>query len=100
MNEYIEILPIRGIKCDAVGCGYSDPSAEDVRVYLNRPCPNCGANLLTEADLALLDAMIACVDWVNSIAGPAPDGAVRDRFRVNMDGSGVPAGIEALGEES
>jgi hypothetical protein len=44
---------ILGIKCDALGCDFKDPtvSINDYKQWLNKPCPKCGANLLTQADL-------------------------------------------------
>lgn len=47
---------IGGIKCDAPGCGWHEDSVEwddmhvEIAAWLNKPCPKCGANLLTEAD--------------------------------------------------
>lgn len=43
---------IRGLKCDTAGCDYHDDARfEDYIMHLNRPCPKCGGNLLTLADL-------------------------------------------------
>jgi hypothetical protein len=43
---------ILGIKCDAPGCDFKDPtvSFDNYKLWLNKPCPKCGANLLTQAD--------------------------------------------------
>jgi hypothetical protein len=48
-----DILNIKGIKCDNESCDYKDSSAtlEQYENYLNKPCPRCGSNLLTESDL-------------------------------------------------
>ena len=45
-------LIIKGIKCDAAGCGWRDDSvtSETLEDWRNRPCPMCGSNLLTDAD--------------------------------------------------
>jgi hypothetical protein len=82
---------VRGLKCDAEGCGYSDMTIrlEDYPQYLNRPCPDCGANLLTEADLKATQAMIAACDWVNALGIPKGDGP-KTTVRMHMDGSGIP----------
>lgn len=44
-------IEIGGIKCDAPNCHYHDDSIklENYRDWVNKPCPKCGANLLTEA---------------------------------------------------
>jgi hypothetical protein len=52
-GEYVVIRhQISGIKCDAEGCDYYDRTATPDRYvyYLNKPCPKCGANLLTKED--------------------------------------------------
>ncbi len=43
-------LKISGIKCD--NCSYKDDSVkfEDYLEWLNKPCPDCGENLLTQKD--------------------------------------------------
>src|SRR5687768_1323296 len=83
---------IKGIKCDAKGCDYVDESAkyEDYEKYLGAPCPKCGANLLTEEDLAACKAIMAVCGWVNKIAGPQKPGGQYGYFRVEMDGTGIP----------
>ena len=83
---------IAGLKCDADGCDYRD---EDVKVeeyesYLGKPCPKCGANLLTEADLAAVKAIMSAVDWLNEVVPPGPDDSPVQRVKVSFDGSGIP----------
>lgn len=49
MNEYIEIS---GIKCDTHHCNYEDRDVKfkDYEKWLNKPCPVCGRNLLTQSE--------------------------------------------------
>lgn len=71
-----------GIKCDA--CLWRDDSAElgEMPLWLNVPCPACGANLLTFEDLRLLT--LIQLAW----KGPgAPDEGAP--VRLEMDGSGI-----------
>ena len=45
-------IDIRGIKCDNSSCDYTDMSV-DVSEYpkwIDKPCPKCGENLLTQED--------------------------------------------------
>lgn len=44
---------VGGIKCDNPSCDYRDDSVsyEDYQDWLNKPCPCCGENLLTQEDL-------------------------------------------------
>ncbi len=46
-------MDVIGLKCDAEGCDYRDSTIHkrDYKLYLNAPCPECGASLLTEKDL-------------------------------------------------
>jgi hypothetical protein len=52
-------LEIKGLKCDNAPCDYRDEAilSKDYDTYLNMPCPKCGANLLTQADLDAVRAM-------------------------------------------
>jgi hypothetical protein len=91
MTKAIE-YHISGLKCDVEGCGYTDDDAkfEDYPKYLNKPCPKCGANLLTEADLKATQALTSMADWVNALGIEASAGSEYMNVEVNMDGSGVP----------
>ena len=53
-------INIGGIQCDAKDCTYEDDSVkvENYESYLNKPCPNCGANLLTQADLDTVNILM------------------------------------------
>ena len=53
-------VQIEGIKCDNPTCDYKDNSVtiKEYESYLNRPCPKCGANLLTEKDFATVQGML------------------------------------------
>jgi hypothetical protein len=47
-----ENFDMAGIKCDNVHCGYRDDSvlSKDYKDYVDKPCPKCGSNLLTQKD--------------------------------------------------
>lgn len=66
---------LKGIKCDAAGCGYSDMDAEfgDGRKWLGVPCPECGAPLLTEEDLDAIELILGMSELVNKAVGKVPD---------------------------
>ena len=63
---------IGGIKCDNPDCDFKDMTVEfkDYSAWLNKPCPKCGANLLTQADLETSKALIKIVNIVNMLAKP------------------------------
>ena len=89
--EAVQLL-VKGLKCDAPGCDYRDATAEYANYdrYLNAPCPLCGANLLTEKDLAATKALHTVAAWLNTLAGSVESDAETTTLSVNMDGSGIP----------
>ena len=50
-------LEISGIKCDS--CDYKDSSVQmsDYHNWLNKHCPICGTNLLTESDYEMINKL-------------------------------------------
>lgn len=99
MGELIKIN-ISGIKCDMPNCGWHDDTArfEDYDQWLNRPCPACRGNLLTQRDLDLTRKILARVGWFNRWFGWLTiftKGGWRQGGRIHMDGTGV-ARVERL----
>ncbi len=64
-------LTVRGIKCDAAGCGWKDDSVqlEDYADWLGRPCPVCSANVLTRESLDTLIRCIKAAKVINRVYG-------------------------------
>lgn len=59
------------LHCDAIGCGYVAPTPDPWGPELiGKPCPRCGANLLTRGDYDRTERMIRLVDLINRIFGP------------------------------
>lgn len=84
---------ISGIKCDAEGCDYrEDIQSEDYSEWVDRPCPDCGANLLTEADFKLIQALLDVTSAINEIFPPGSFSEDEPLlgFEIKMDGSGIP----------
>lgn len=48
----MKMFEVHGIKCDTKNCGYSDMTvpSSDYKNWLNKPCPKCSGNLLTQQD--------------------------------------------------
>ena len=84
---------IKGLKCDASDCNYSDMDidVENYINYVNSPCPDCGENLLTEADYELVKSIMEITDMINEdFKGiDLPEGEL-ETLEVVMDGSGIP----------
>ena len=58
-------LEISGIKCDS--CDYRNPDIvfNDYDNWLNKPCPKCGENLLTQADYDTVQVLSHMVEFSN-----------------------------------
>lgn len=98
-------VQISGLRCDANGCDYEDLTinVNDYGQYVNAPCPECGANLLTEVDYELVKVLAGIVDTLNEKYPPPHDpNKPIASFTINMDGSGIPilGELKWEGEES
>lgn len=87
MREALE-LNIKGIKCDKCDYMNEDVKFEDYESWLNKPCPKCGANLLTQEDLESTKALINLTNLVNRILPKAPSDEKRVTMDVEMNGTG------------
>jgi len=96
---------IMGIKCDNKYCEFADMSVkvEDYHLWLNKPCPNCGENLLTQADYDLVKFQLDTAERLNKIFLPKDKPHTQARMQGHYDGSGIPTysdiEIVAIGEE-
>lgn len=92
MTNAIE-ASIKGLKCDAPDCEYSDMSisVETYKDYIDAPCPNCGANLLTQADFDMVQMLMGITDSINTAFEDVdlPEGEL-ETFTISMDGTGIP----------
>lgn len=77
---------VKGIKCDNEECGWKDPTVpyEDYPKYIDKPCPCCGANLLTRQDYLVTKRIIEISKLFGNIE--VPDNKVNTLMRVNMNG--------------
>ncbi len=82
------ILEINGIKCDS--CDYKDMSVQlkDYDSWLNKPCPICGENLLTEADYEMVKELSLLVDTQNKSMALNNSDEPRITATLEMNGSG------------
>lgn len=82
-----------GVKCDNPACDFRDKTAkyEDRLSWLNKPCPKCGQNLLTEKDLQTMEFMSILVDFINMITKPFAklfESGKKTTLSMDMDGTG------------
>lgn len=92
-------VQVSGIKCDAQGCDYRDDdvTVENYPEWVNKPCPECGANLLTEADMQFVELMFGVANLVNEMY-PDGDDSERVDMPIHLDGSGVPTNLDEIQE--
>lgn len=61
------------VECDNPKCDYvivnETKEMVDIDQYLNKPCPKCGENLLTEKDLKDYKSLKRALDWSNKWLG-------------------------------
>lgn len=59
-----------GIKCDNSDCDYRDDEVQqdEYADYVNKPCPECGENLLTEEDYEAAIELTHTMDLLSEIA--------------------------------
>jgi predicted nucleic-acid-binding Zn-ribbon protein len=83
-------LTIRGIKCDNKDCDYKneDISVSDYEKWLNKPCPKCGSNLLTQADYEATKALIALTETLNDVILQAEDDEKMAIVSIETNGTG------------
>ncbi len=88
MSKPAAKVECRGLKCDAPGCDFRDDAAIPHESLIGKPCPKCGANLLTEADMANVRLIQFVAHSINAAVGPVADDAEMGHIRFNMDGTG------------
>ena len=59
-------IKVGGIKCDNTECNFNDMTVlfEDYDKWLNRPCPECGCNLLTHEDFDRTKLLIQMANYL------------------------------------
>lgn len=69
MEKNIE-LGESGLVCDNPNCDYVNKEVkfEDYPGWVNKPCPKCGENLLTEEDLDNARIVHFAIDYINSLS--------------------------------
>lgn len=59
-----------GLKCDNTECDWIDTSIsfDQYSNWLNKPCPKCGENVLTEGDLDRTMALMNAIEIMNAMS--------------------------------
>jgi len=82
------ILEISGIKCDCCKYKNSNVQMKDYNKWLNKSCPLCGSNLLTQADYETVKLMVYLVDTQNSNSAANNTDEPMITATISMNGSG------------
>lgn len=79
-------VKIAGIKCDNPKCTYRNDSVsfDDYHLWLNKPCPLCGQNLLTEKDYKFCKRLM----FLANLLPAAKQGAPRSKVSFHLHGEG------------
>lgn len=92
-NKLIEATQETLVKCDNPSCDYKvlnenkDPNNPKLEEFLNKPCPKCGENLLTEKDYKDFNRMMKVVGIINkigSIFGLSSKSDSKDNVKVSI----------------
>ena len=69
MRKLIETRRESLIICDNPRCDFTIPFSEEeeefTAIYINKPCPKCGENLLTEQDYIQDEKIKKAIRWIN-----------------------------------
>ena len=58
-----------GLKCDNPNCDWKDTTitVEDYPNWINKPCPKCGENVLTEEDYKLIMTLSGAFEFLSAL---------------------------------
>ena len=91
--EQAATVEVKGLKCDTSDCNYADMSinSKDYEQYIDAPCPECGASLLTQADYDSVQEIFEVTKIMNEMFPPETlsEDEVETKFKLDMDGSGA-----------
>lgn len=89
----------RGIKCDNPNCGWADWSVkqEDYDNWVNRPCPVCGENLLTEECNERSKKILQGFSKLNDLLNRILPEDVKKEAEAHIDDCMVTYGVNADG---
>lgn len=67
MRKLIERQQISIITCDNPNCDYTEPYTDetDLALFIDKPCPKCGEQLLTPEDYLLHKKLTKNINFIN-----------------------------------
>lgn len=76
----------KGIKCDSCDWRDEEVKYEEYKNYLNKPCPVCGANLLTKKAYNNCKRLVRLANFLNRLNLKRGDSLTT--FYIEMNGTG------------
>ena len=70
-QKNIEIISSNeGLQCDNTECDWTSGAIkeEDMVNWIDKPCPKCGQNVLTQNDFNLHDKLMKSIDFINTLS--------------------------------
>jgi len=96
-------MNIGGIKCDNKECNFNDMTVlfEDYDKWLNKPCPKCGSNLLTQKDYDTVKMLMDITGIINECIPDAIEDGQSYKMSADFNGTGkvVFSEIEPIEKE-
>lgn len=67
-NQNVKLIS-RGIKCDNPKCDWIDDTVpfDNLKDWLNKPCPKCGENVLTDEDFKNAEIVSLSMKLINAL---------------------------------
>ena len=83
-------INVGGIKCDNKDCSFKDMGVkfEDYDKWLNKPCPECGSNLLTQDDFDSTKVLMDITAFLNEILPESREDEELYKMSASFDGAG------------
>ena len=80
---------IHGLKCDKPGCNWNDMSVPytDYEKSIDKPCPDCGSNLLTQSDYDQVLKMVQAVEMINMYSAEDLEEIAKNLTEEEIDGA-------------
>ena len=88
MKKAVKVIDMC-IRCDACDWKNTDVKFGNYDSWLNKPCPKCGANLLTETDLKIMKFLLSLTDVINDLTPLFSDGEPTAGLRIETNGTGA-----------
>jgi hypothetical protein len=94
-EQFNENLNISGLKCDNPNCDYIDPTVpfSDYEKSINKPCPECGESLLTQADYDKTLQIVRAMELLSKLSS-----SDLDNIASNLTEDEIDSGLDMMNQ--